>query len=245
MSFEKKLNHGESLFHAALTEFIAHGYAAASLNHILSTAGMSKGQFYYHFGNKKGLYFALIDVMKKTKAVFWEQHKAKKTSKDFFERFGKELEIIRRFTQEHPEIQRFSEALLKEKGNPIFDEAVLEKNITDDSHIHSLIAQSYQDGVFRKDISLEFIQNILSYLSIHLSEMFDLDQSAGFAMHLEPLLKLLDTGLGAKSSETPESEQKTQKKQSAPKKDTKKDTKKDKNKEKNKKSSKKIKKSKK
>jgi len=222
MSFEKKLNHGEALFNAALAEFIAHGYAAASLNQILSTAGMSKGQFYYHFGNKKGLYFALIDVMQSKKKQFLEQHQTKKGPKDFFERFGRELEITRLFTQEHPDLQRFSEALLKEKGNPIFEQALEEKNIADNSQIQTLIAQGYQEGVFRKDISLSFIQNILSYLSTHLSEMFDLDQSPDFEMHLEPLLKLLDKGLNSKASPTQKSEQKAQKKPIEPKKDTKK-----------------------
>jgi len=212
MSFEKKLNHGEALFHSALAEFIAHGYSAASLNQILSTAGMSKGQFYYHFGNKKGLYFALIDVMQKKKQAFWAQNlDAKELPQDFFERFGKELEMTRRFTQEHPDIQRFSEALLKEVGNPIFEQALEEKNIADDSQIQKLITQGYQEGLFRKDLSLEFIQNILSYLSTHISEMFDLDQSPDFEMHLEPLLKLLHSGMSAEKSDSNISDSKKKK----------------------------------
>ena len=202
MSFDKKLNHGEALFQAALTEFISHGYAAASLNQILSAAGMSKGQFYYHFGNKKGLYFALIDVMQTKKKSFLEQNsKIQDVSEDFFERFGKELEMTWLFTQEHPEIQRFSESLLKEKGNLIFEQAVAEKNIADDTLIQTLIVQAKQQGVFRQKLPLAFIQDMLGYLAIHVSEMFQLEQGYEFKLHLEPLLDFLRQGLGSSDFE--------------------------------------------
>lgn len=41
---------------AALAEFSAHGFAAASLNRIIDAAGISKGSMYYYFDGKEDLY---------------------------------------------------------------------------------------------------------------------------------------------------------------------------------------------
>ncbi len=46
---------------AAIEEFVREGYDKASLNRILVTAGMSKGQFYHHFNGKEGLYFVIVE----------------------------------------------------------------------------------------------------------------------------------------------------------------------------------------
>ncbi|GMA95355.1 hypothetical protein GCM10025881_21790 [Pseudolysinimonas kribbensis] len=45
---------------AALEEFAAHGFAAASLNRIIDAAGISKGSMYYYFDGKDDLYADVI-----------------------------------------------------------------------------------------------------------------------------------------------------------------------------------------
>lgn len=50
----------EALLDAALDEFAAHGYAAASLNRIISAAGVSKGAMYYYFDGKEDLYADIL-----------------------------------------------------------------------------------------------------------------------------------------------------------------------------------------
>ncbi|WP_183030092.1 TetR/AcrR family transcriptional regulator [Altericroceibacterium spongiae] len=49
------------LLDPAETEFAAHGFAAASLNRILASAGMSKGQAYYYIADKADLYGAVME----------------------------------------------------------------------------------------------------------------------------------------------------------------------------------------
>ena len=44
----------------ALQEFAAHGFADASLNHILSAAKISKGSYYYYFDDKKDLFVTTV-----------------------------------------------------------------------------------------------------------------------------------------------------------------------------------------
>jgi AcrR family transcriptional regulator len=46
----------QAILCAALDEFAAHGFNAASLNRIIDAAGISKGSFYYYFDGKEDLY---------------------------------------------------------------------------------------------------------------------------------------------------------------------------------------------
>ena len=49
------------LLERAATEFALHGYEGASLNSILSGAGLSKGVFYYYFDDKADLFATVTD----------------------------------------------------------------------------------------------------------------------------------------------------------------------------------------
>jgi AcrR family transcriptional regulator len=46
----------QAILRAALDEFAAHGFNAASLNRIIDAAGISKGSMYYYFDGKEELY---------------------------------------------------------------------------------------------------------------------------------------------------------------------------------------------
>ncbi|MBP2436366.1 TetR/AcrR family transcriptional regulator [Microbacterium amylolyticum] len=48
------------LLEAALDEFSARGFADASLNRIIQTAGTSKGSLYYYFEDKNDLYLTVL-----------------------------------------------------------------------------------------------------------------------------------------------------------------------------------------
>ena len=49
------------LLESAAVEFAVHGYLEASLNRILSRAGLSKGAFYYYFDDKADLFETFVD----------------------------------------------------------------------------------------------------------------------------------------------------------------------------------------
>jgi AcrR family transcriptional regulator len=48
--------HQQDILRAAIEEFAAHGFNAASLNRIIDAAGISKGSMYYYFDGKEDLY---------------------------------------------------------------------------------------------------------------------------------------------------------------------------------------------
>lgn len=74
----------ERILEAAAQEFATYGYAQASLNRILETAGISKGAAYYYFDDKADVYLTAVhhygltvlqainlDVSALTTANFW------------------------------------------------------------------------------------------------------------------------------------------------------------------------------
>lgn len=52
----------QAILHAALDEFSTHGFTGASLNRIITEAGLSKGSMYYYFDSKEDLYAHLLIV---------------------------------------------------------------------------------------------------------------------------------------------------------------------------------------
>ncbi len=55
----------EQIFRGAMQEFLAKGYAAASMDRVATAAGVSKATIYSHFGDKESLFKALVEQMAK------------------------------------------------------------------------------------------------------------------------------------------------------------------------------------
>jgi AcrR family transcriptional regulator len=53
----------QTLLQAAFQEIYRSGFQAASLDNILSKAGVTKGALYHHFGSKQGLGYAVVDEL--------------------------------------------------------------------------------------------------------------------------------------------------------------------------------------
>ncbi len=72
---QKSVEKAEAILEGAMQEFLAHGYAATSMDRIAAAAGVSKATVYSHFQDKEGLFTALIQrlVREKDRAVFSPQ----------------------------------------------------------------------------------------------------------------------------------------------------------------------------
>lgn len=57
----------EAILQGAMQEFLKHGYAATSMDKVAKTAGVSKATVYSHFGDKEGLFNAVIHDLVKDK----------------------------------------------------------------------------------------------------------------------------------------------------------------------------------
>ncbi len=66
---DNPLSRYPKLLDAALNEFARKNFEDASLNNILKEANMSKGSLYHNFGDKLGLYLAMVDIIVRKKTA--------------------------------------------------------------------------------------------------------------------------------------------------------------------------------
>lgn len=195
LGFKQTFEHSNALFEAALKEFIARGYDQASLNAILKTTKMSKGQFYYHFKNKEALYFTLIEVLINSKREFFASvMEQSDLSKDIFTVFKLQIHYGLMFTEKYPLIDQFVKRFLKEVDHPINQKVLSRYHFQQDSGFNALIEQAYQNGDLRSDIPLPILQAVISHLFTHAGELLNLNREASIEENLSHLISFMKHG---------------------------------------------------
>jgi AcrR family transcriptional regulator len=197
MSFDKSFEHKQKLLDAAVEEFVAYGYESASINRILDKAGMSKGQFYYHFKNKESLYFSLTDLMVAQKQAFMANiMRPEDFQQDIFGIFKIQIQYGMAFAAQHPAINDFGQSFVREKGNAIHDKAMARHNFEANDGINQLIELAFQRGDFRADLPLAFIKRTIGYLFNHVVDLIDLTNPAEVENNMNYLIDFMRNGLG-------------------------------------------------
>ncbi|MEZ4592126.1 MAG: TetR/AcrR family transcriptional regulator [Chloroflexota bacterium] len=196
MSFEKSFEHKQKLLDAALAEFVANGYEQASINRILDKAGMSKGQFYYHFKNKEALYFALIELSIQKKLDYFQNFNLLAGAPtDIFSLFKMQIRYGLIFAREYPAIHDLSQSFLRERGNSIYEKVMARHDFKDNEVIGQLIEMAHQKGEFREDLPLPFIKQMIGYLFNQAADFANLDNMAEMESNLNYLIDFMRSGL--------------------------------------------------
>lgn len=196
MGFDKSFEHRDKLFDAALAEFNANGYEQASINVILKNAGMSKGQFYYHFKNKQELYLSLIDVLVARKMAFLS---AAMQPEDYQ---GNIFDILRAqirhglaFARAYPAIERFGQRFVQEQGTPIYAAALERHDFAGNEGMNALIAAAAERGDFRPNVPPAFATRVIGYLFTHAGELIDYTDADAMEADLNQLIAFMQFGL--------------------------------------------------
>lgn len=94
----------KEVFKAALKCFSVKGYERTTIDDIIEVSGVSKGSIYYHFANKKDLFYELFNYLNEgNMETFVKASKAKGTAWDrvvgcffsFFINFKKNVDVFR------------------------------------------------------------------------------------------------------------------------------------------------------
>lgn len=195
--FSRTFEHSDELFEAALAEFIDKGYEQASINTILQAAGMSKGQFYYHFANKEDLYLSLIGVLiERKKAFLASVMQPEDFQQDIFGILQAQVRHSMSFARQHPAINRFGESFLREKGSPIYEKALAAYSFEENAALDRLIENAWQRGELRDDLPLAFIKKVIGYVFTHAADISELRDPAAYEDELRCLVEFLKSGLG-------------------------------------------------
>ncbi|MBK9262379.1 MAG: TetR/AcrR family transcriptional regulator [Polyangiaceae bacterium] len=199
MSFRESFQHREKLLAAAIEAFVGSGFEGASINAILTTAGMSKGQFYHHFRDKEDLYFGVCEAMLDRKRAFFEAHPVP-ISDDPFEAIGNQLRAGIAFAKANPDIDAFGRAFLRERGRPIFTAALRKFSLADHSGLRDVLARGFARGAFHSGFSPRFVVRAMSAVLTVVDDLLDADNPEAFEEGLSELVMFLRRGLGAGGS---------------------------------------------
>jgi AcrR family transcriptional regulator len=195
MTFRAEFAHRDDLLRAALDEFSERGFEAASINKILATSGVSKGQLYHHFGSKEGLYLALVEWMIDEKIAWLAANPPAPADEDFFAALESQIRSAVDFAAAHPDVDRFTRSLLADRGHAIFEAVTNRFGFTADSALAALVEHHHAHGAFRSDLPLGFIQRVVSLVVNRAPDLLAIDEPTAMARGADDLLAFLRDGI--------------------------------------------------
>ncbi|MFP3844849.1 TetR/AcrR family transcriptional regulator [Priestia filamentosa] len=137
---------------AAKNLFIQKGYASTSIENISEATGVSKGNIYYHFESKEGLFIHVLDEWEKEWMEQWEEQK-KNYSTTIEQLHG----IAKHFVindYNHPLTNVADEFFSQEKSNSLVQNQLYKTINTRISYSQNLLSEGIQSGELKSDDSL-------------------------------------------------------------------------------------------
>lgn len=198
MGFGHDFAHRDPLIAAAIDEFAARGYEKASLNRILTAAGMSKGQFYHHFENKEALYMGLVERMiARKREHFARQAPPTPASGDVFDTLGAQLRAGLAFARTDPQLDAFGRSFLRERGHPIYRRVLDQFSVLDGNPLRQLLEHAHATGQFTPELSRPFVLRTAAHLLEHAPELLDTATPEAFEASIDELVTMMRRALGA------------------------------------------------
>jgi AcrR family transcriptional regulator len=170
---DNPLPHYPELYEAALNEFALKDFEDASLNNILKEANMSKGSLYHNFGDKFGLYLAMMDMIVRKKTNFFSDTlKQRSNEVDFFSTVKQLVKATIGFMRADERLyqvlnhnleasEEFRRQLIEIfPHSPRFGFDTLVRAALEAGHIDSRYSPAFISGVF--EILLEHVHRLLS-----------------------------------------------------------------------------------
>lgn len=192
----------EELLEESLNEFSKTKFEDASLNDILKRANMSKGSFYHNFGDKFGLYLALMDIVVKKKMDFFSsQMELKQYSGDFFGTIRELAKATMDFIFADKRLYDLSNRYMEVSDE--LKDRIMEFFPYDFNKVFGvLINSAIKSGQIDSRFSPEFILKILEILLTNSYKLVSVNNGdAELIKTLNELMEFMQYGISAKKEE--------------------------------------------
>ncbi len=191
------------LYEAALGEFSQKTFDDASLNDLLRKANMSKGSLYHHFGDKFGLYLALLDkIGQKKLAFFMPLLRQGVDFSDFFETIKALSQKTMAFMFQDERMYQFTNRILEEEPGWI-SRLLPYLNYDFGQGFGPLIDSAIKTGQIDGRYPPEFVKRALNLLFSNLHKLTDSRSPEEMYHYLTLAVDMMKTGLAAKEEQTP------------------------------------------
>jgi AcrR family transcriptional regulator len=193
VSFRRDFEHRDELLASAIAAFVSHGFDGASLNAILTAAGMSKGQFYHHFDDKRGLFLAVCEAMIDRKRAWFAAHPVPEAD-DPFDLLASSLRAGLAFARADPDLDAFGRAFLRERGRPVFDAAIRAFPLAADPVLLDAVRCGAAAGAFADCFTPGFVARAIGVVVAAAGDLIDADDPERGS---DEIVAFLRRGLGA------------------------------------------------
>jgi len=192
-----------ALHEASLDEFSQKTYEEASLNDILKKGKMSKGSFYHHFGDKFGLYLAMLDLILKKKYSFFMPILAEKSnSGDFFGVIRSVIQASYEFMMVDPRMYHLSNHFL-ETDERTRESILVYFSFDYGQGFGSLITSAIHSGQIDRHFSADFLIGVLALFFSNIHKLLPPHSSSTEALTtLDQIIDLIQYGILSKKGET-------------------------------------------
>ena len=144
----------QAIVNAAVDEFIAYGFEAASINRIVANSGISKGSFYQYFEDKMDVFRYLVDALANEKVEFFKDKHPTGDHLDTFDYFRWMVKAGMEFSSTRPRlVQAISRVLLVEGMYYGKDFAEYHQMTTDS--LEMMIKQAMKNGELDPSVDVE------------------------------------------------------------------------------------------
>ena len=185
------------LYECAVDEFSQKVYEDASLNEIIKNASMSKSSLYHHFGDKFGLYLAVLDrIYNKKIAFFMPRIQSSMGDGDFFKSM-RELSITTmEFMFEDERLYHFSNKALEcaELTDLLFEYFPFDYT----SNFGGIIQASINKGQIDKRYPPEFLAKLLQVLLMSIHKLIPSSKPEDAMETLNLIFEILENGCAKK-----------------------------------------------
>lgn len=187
------------LYEAALDEFSQKGFEEASLNSILKAADMSKGSLYHNFGDKFGLYLALMDmIVRKRTSFIVDALKQRSSETDFFLTVKQLVTATIRFLRDDARLYQVLSRNL-EASEEIKRQLIEIFPHNPSLGFDALVRAALDDGQIDSRYSPDFISGVFGILMEQVHRLLPLDHPAQEIENVvNQLIDLMQHGIAAK-----------------------------------------------
>jgi len=187
------------LYEAALDEFAQKDFEEASLNNILQKAKMSKGSLYHNFGDKFGLYLAMMDIIVRRKTAFFSAALPQKQAEFNF------FHTVKQLVRATMEFMRDDERLYQVLNHNLEASEEFKKQLTEifphNPHLGfaDLVRGAIKAGQIDSRYSPGFVSEVFAILLEHIHRLLPADNPADeITGVVDQLIELIQYGIAGR-----------------------------------------------
>lgn len=190
----------DAICETAVAEFATYPYKQASINRIVTQAGIAKGSFYQYFENKKELFLYLLERMGKVKLNYLTPTLQNPAQHDFFTLLREMYRAGIQFAIDYPQYAEIGKKLLAGKDDPILADVITANMPAAQDFFAPLLQQAIGRGEVRDDIDVSMFAYMIATMHTHIVEYHieHVAQSYDEAMMntLDQFIDFLQHGIG-------------------------------------------------